>query len=298
VTELIITRGIPASGKTTWARSWVELAPNRTRINRDDFRAMMFDKPILDGRGEKQVTAAQQAAVEGALRAGVSVVVDDTNLRRKYAKEWEALARRLGVDFHVEDFLDVPLDTCIERDVERGARGERAVGEAVVRDFHERYIKAGIAPWEYSEQTSRTYEPNVELLSAWIVDIDGTLAHMNGRGPFEWHRVGEDHLDGRVAYLVGAVRANRDKIIVVSGRDGSCREQTEEWLQRHGIDYHRLFMRKEGDNRKDSIIKEEIFWNDIAPHYNVLGVFDDRDQVVAMWRSLGLFCAQVAPGNF
>ena len=57
-------------------------------------------------------------------------------------------------------------------------------------------------------------------------------------------------------------------------------------------------MRKNGDSRRDSIVKEEIFWNDIEPKYNVLAVFDDRDQVVKMWRELGIKCFQCEYGNF
>jgi hypothetical protein len=57
-------------------------------------------------------------------------------------------------------------------------------------------------------------------------------------------------------------------------------------------------MRPAADSRKDSIVKAELFWEHVAPHWNVRGVIDDRDQVVAMWRALGLMCAQVAPGDF
>lgn len=300
---LVITRGIPASGKTTWARDWVAVDPfHRTRINRDDMRVMMFGKEILDHHGEKKVTVAQHAAVEAALRAGMSVVVDDTNLRLKYAKQWQTIARRADADFHVENFIEVSLDVCIERDIARGARGERAVGENVVRDFHLRYIHGGVEPLPPFEETqTRQYEPDEDLPPAWMVDIDGTLARMNGRGPFEWHRVGEDELVEGVALMVDAIRSPHEhgnKIVVVSGRDAICRSQTEEWLNRHGVVYDDLFMRAEGDNRKDSIVKNEIFWRDIAPKYRVLGVLDDRDQVVDMWRSMGLFCAQVARGDF
>ena len=57
-------------------------------------------------------------------------------------------------------------------------------------------------------------------------------------------------------------------------------------------------MRKTGDNRKDSIIKEEIYRNLIEPNYNIEFVLDDRNQVVDMWRRIGLTCLQVADGNF
>lgn len=56
-------------------------------------------------------------------------------------------------------------------------------------------------------------------------------------------------------------------------------------------------MRKEDDNRKDSQVKYEILL-DLAKEKNILAVFDDRNQVVKMWREAGLRCFQVADGNF
>ena len=47
-------------------------------------------------------------------------------------------------------------------------------------------------------------------------------------------------------------------------------------------------MRNKNDTRKDRIVKEEIFWNVVAPKYNVIGVFDDRPQVLQMWHELKL----------
>ena len=57
-------------------------------------------------------------------------------------------------------------------------------------------------------------------------------------------------------------------------------------------------MRPEGDFRKDAVVKLELFDEHVREHFDVKGVVDDRDAVVAMWRSLGLMCMQVAPGNF
>jgi hypothetical protein len=57
-------------------------------------------------------------------------------------------------------------------------------------------------------------------------------------------------------------------------------------------------MREAGDSRKDSIVKQELYERHIKPSYDVFVVLDDRNQVVDMWRSLGLVCLQVAPGDF
>ena len=75
--KLIITRGLPGSGKTTWAKA----QPGTVRVNRDELRRMMHGGHTGEGWAERQITVAQRAQIEALLRAGVSVICDDTNLR-------------------------------------------------------------------------------------------------------------------------------------------------------------------------------------------------------------------------
>src|SRR5918997_1343709 len=84
-----------------------------------------------------------------------------------------------------------------------------------------------------------------------------------------------------------------------SGREDRWRAETERWLERHGIIADGLFRRRAGDRRRDTVVKREIYERHIAGHYTVRVVFDDRDQVVRLWRDeLDLPCFQVAWGNF
>jgi predicted kinase len=313
---LVITRGLPASGKSTWARQWVQDGPRRARVNRDDLRQNLFG--LAHGLGfaaEQAVSAAQRSSVETLLRSGWDVVVDDTHLRTKYARAWADLAATAGARFEVRDFTDVPLDVCLQRDAERIAAGGRGVGADVIRDLHQRFLAAGPLPAVTPSDPSRGgaagaaaadggaldaagYVPDGALPSAWLVDVDGTLALMTGRSPYEWTRVGEDEPNHPVVDLVRGLAGGGHAIVVVSGRDGSCRAQTRDWLVRHGIPFDDLLMRAAGDQRKDSVVKREIFDREIRPRWQVRGVLDDRQQVVAMWRAIGLTCAQVAPGDF
>jgi len=57
-------------------------------------------------------------------------------------------------------------------------------------------------------------------------------------------------------------------------------------------------MRPEGNTEQDALIKGRLFDGHVRERLAVVGVLDDRDQVVALWRSLGLPCFQVAPGAF
>jgi hypothetical protein len=86
--------------------------------------------------------------------------------------------------------------------------------------------------------------------------------------------------------------------VICSGREDSCRTETQNWLHEHKIPYTNLFMRETGDYRKDAIVKLEILDNYILPSFDVKGVLDDRQQVVDAWRSRDLVCLQVRPGDF
>lgn len=133
---------------------------------------------------------------------------------------------------------------------------------------------------------------------AFICDIDGTCARMDARGPFEWHRVGEDKPHQDVIDLLCILHTSGYHIIMVSGRDGACEDITFKWLVDHGVPFSALIMRQAKDCRSDAIIKHEIYDECVKPNWDVLGVFDDRDRVVAIWRELGLRCYQVAYGDF
>lgn len=142
---------------------------------------------------------------------------------------------------------------------------------------------------------------------AVIFDLDGTLADLDHRLPLikgevpKWDEFFSECLfdsphDDIIA-LTRVLGTTRD-VIIVSGRSDSVRDRTVSWLQGHGVNWDILHMRKHGDHRPDYQIKKEIYLDHIAENYEVEYVFDDRDQVVEMWRELGLRTLQVAEGTF
>ena len=136
------------------------------------------------------------------------------------------------------------------------------------------------------------------LPKAVLVDVDGTLANMQGiRKPFEWDKVFNDKPYQDIIDLVNDLYENY-RIIIMTGRDGVCEGATRKWLSKYGVCYHDLHIRKAGDFRKDDIIKSEIYMDKIRGNFDVKYVIDDRNQVVDMWRSIGLRCLQVQPGDF
>jgi hypothetical protein len=141
---------------------------------------------------------------------------------------------------------------------------------------------------------------NVKNGNAIICDIDGCAAHRCDRNWFEYDKVINDEPDFAVRNIVNAFYEKGYSVLFVSGREGTaiCKELTQRWLNENGFKHHALYMRKEGDFRRDSIVKQEIYEQHIKDKYVVEFVLDDRDLVVSKWRELGLKCLQVQPGAF
>lgn len=255
MTQLIITRGYPASGKSTWAKSQAT-HPGWARVCRDDLRAMLFGQEgVLPHDLETVISAVEHAQVEALLKTSVSVIVDATHLRLRYARVWADLAARIAVDFTVKDF-PLDADECVRRAQVRHDTGGRLVSEYVIREMA---AKFPIDRWP--EVTPRAqdngavpapYVPDPALPPAYLVDMDGTLASMGDRrGPYDWHRVGEDEPIQAVLDVVDRLtRGSGRKVIVMSGRDEVCRDITLDWLYKHDVRCDELLMRPPGTSAR------------------------------------------------
>jgi predicted kinase len=302
MSTLTITRGLPGSGKTTRAREWVaENRANRARVNRDDLRSMLDYRVFEKGITEPRIIAARDALILGLLGKGLDVICDDTNLPQRTARDLARLAKRAKAELAVLDYTDVPVETCIERDA---ARNDKApVGETVIRDMHQRYLRGRTYPLPLPEEAedgtadAGLYEAKPGTPATVLVDIDGTVALHGTRSPYDETRVHEDRPNVPVITTVRALAVTH-RVVFASGRMDSCRAATEAWLREHVSVPFDLCMRPAGDMRKDSIVKRELFDRHVREQYDVRVVIDDRNSVVTMWRSLGLTVLQCAEGDF
>lgn len=146
-------------------------------------------------------------------------------------------------------------------------------------------------------------------VKAIISDLDGTLCNLSHRLHFienenndkDWHQFHSNCLNDTIfswcENLLRSMQKSGYKIIFMTGRDDAYIEQTKIWLKKHDIAYEMLLMRKAGDNRPDSVVKWELYQNNLS-HYDIEFVLEDRNSVVEMWREKGIRCLQCAPGDF
>lgn len=308
---MIIKSGLPASGKTTESKAWVDEDPTqRWRVNYDDLRRQMFGPGWKFNRQDEnkmQDEARKQAAA--ALSLGNSVVIDNTNLTERARNKWAQLGKDFGAEVVYEE-LDTPVAVCVARDY--GRPEESRVGRAVIERmalFH------GFIDWGNPE----IYQPTKKFV---VVDMDGTLADCEWRrhyvrpahkldctfagvqlptGPKgecrqcgvrlkkDWPSFFRECVnDPPVQPIVDLVTylANKYYILVVSGRPMDlCGIKTEDWLYKHHVPCTHLFMRDNGDSRDDTLVKKEIA--ELLPMEEIAYVIDDRPKVLRMWRELG-----------
>jgi predicted kinase len=144
MTTLYITRGLPASGKTTWAIEQINARRAATkarpvRINRDTLRYCLHGKRTGDPAEETQVTAASHTLILEFLNANTDVYCDDTNLNPRDFDKLTALAAQAGANVVIHDLRErVSLAECLRRNSARPTN--EWLPNAAIRDMHARYI--------------------------------------------------------------------------------------------------------------------------------------------------------------
>lgn len=145
-----------------------------------------------------------------------------------------------------------------------------------------------------------------------IVDLDGTLALNKHRFHFidkslgkkvDWNSYfnacDEDEPNTPVIETIKALKTNGFHVHIFSARGDIVREITIKWLNKFYVPFDKLTLREMDSYTPDEELKKQWLLK-YYPKYqtDVFCVFDDRNKVVNMWRSLGLTCFQVAEGDF
>lgn len=296
--KLILCRGLPASGKSTWSKDYLAANPETVRINNDDLADMLRTGGF--GADAKLLQSTTALLLADFMSKGLDIIIDNTNLtdtRVNYyndlVEKFNAENTELSYTIVIKDFTDVPYQSCIIRNAKR----DRHVPEKVIYAMHLKHIADKTVPL--------VQDANLPL--AIVCDIDGTIARNVSRSVYDSSKYAEDELIEDVWRVVNTIRLNYSMrnchIFFITGRDEVGRRATETWLEDKcelvKEDYT-LIMRKPGDSRPDFVYKEEAFNEHLKDKFYIVGWFEDRFRNVMMARvKLGLENVyQVGEGGF
>jgi len=288
-------KGLPGSGKSFWAKNHQKENPGMCTIVNND----TMQETIFGGMWNKNIRLRmieiEEEIVYASLKNGMDVIIDNTHFnpvheeraRGYMATHLEWFPRR-NIRFKEISFVDVPIKTCIERDSKR----KQPVGEKVIMDMAARY--------KIKEAYPEIIKHNSDLSDCIIYDLDGTTSLSHGRSFYDASTADKDYPNLPVIMTLQALEDCNPRVdfIAMSAREEKYRDPTIKFLEENKVPFDFLLMRPNADFRKDCIVKAELYKKQILNNYNVLMIWDDRTQVVNMWRELGLTVFQVAKGDF
>jgi predicted kinase len=317
--SIVVLAGPAGCGKSTFASD--HFSPAEV-LSSDRFRELVAGDAADQGATAAAFSLLRHALDERAKRRRTTVV-DATNLTRRERRRLVGVARRHQLQ-SVAVVFDLPLETCRQRAADRT---DRVVPEDVIARQHAtlRRQLAGIddegfdqvlllrsvdeaenahvvreppAPNRSADVGAADGTADASLPPAVIVDLDGTLTSASWRShhlhgfrkdwPAFFAGMTRDAPVGPLVDLVGWT-ANHAAVVLLTGRPADHEPAIRRWLADHRVTYDLLLMRPRGDRRPDTVVKRELYHEQIAPRYEVRLAIDDRPGVIEMWREEGIY---------
>lgn len=313
--KLILTRGIPASGKSTWAKSWVAEDPtHRVRFNWDDLRNMMGPYWVPERENTGILKDLRSTFLLRMMEHQWDIVCDNMNLNPKEAEFfkrevdnfnstycWEGNANnKEPYEIEYRDFF-IPVEECIRRDSMR----QNPIGEAIIKQTWNRY-RTMICTLENEKVASRINPYRDGFEKAIVFDLDATLSfNLTGR-PYWGEGCAEgiknDTENTPLVNLFKTLQQNGSyKMIVLTGREGTedVINASEQWLTDHGIDTKEILFvfRPKGSKVKGTEYKLNTL-KDLRNTYDIEFVVDDSQKIVDVLRENGYTVLQPNEGKF
>ena len=128
---LHLIRGLPGSGKTTYASTRLSRA---ARFSADDFFVNAQGVYVYDKRQIEDAHAHCRSNLRSALRAGKSCVIDNTFSRAREMRAYFDIGRICGARVKIVDLFDAGLS-----DAELAARNTHGVSQQAIAGMRERW---------------------------------------------------------------------------------------------------------------------------------------------------------------
>lgn len=318
--NIIILQGISNSGKSTWAKQ----QEGYHIISRDAIRKFLlggkenlqkyFSKG-MDFQIEEYITTLEEQMLAKHISKNHKVIIDNCNLVKKYIQTYVNIFS--DFDYPIEEVEIKTFPVELEEAIRRSKiRDEIPINENVIKKQFEQFKSAceincndfidSNNKWISKREKKKWHYTNFDIMpyktilkSYVICDLDGTSSHRQilendrfyMRSFYDYESAYYDKPDSAVSLMLHSLFDMGIKIIFVSGRKESSRKYTEAFIEDKLLfsknDY-KLFMREDGDNRSDDIVKYEIFNKYLRKLPGIFAVFDDRKRVIAMWEELGI----------
>lgn len=292
--KCFILVGCSASGKSTWANEYINKNPTTVQLEFDIIRESLLNNKFQINTKEKNiwqywkfknedlVDESFNVSLNHCVENGLDIICSNTNLNYNKRELLKFRLEFLGYEVEIKVFgLDLSLEDLWKRDTYR----KNSVSHSVIAKQYQTFRK------EFPKYILKDVTNKPEAV---IFDLDGTLAIMKDRSPYEWMKVSQDLPNELLFISMIAYFECGYRIIIMSGRNSVCRQLTIDWITENLIKFnascgfkYELHMRKETDDRSDTIVKQELFYEHIDGNYNVIGVYDDRPKVVRLWQDMG-----------
>lgn len=295
--KLILVQGIPGSGKSTWAKKWVEEDPiHRVRWNNDDCRKMCW--PYWIPERETFIRIIKESFLNAAMMAPKDIIIDDMNLNPSTIEFYETLVKNhnkvaptIGQEPYTIEYklFNTPVEECIRRDALR----PNPIGEKTIKEIHKKYSYY-IRDVVNKEILDKRIKIDDNLPYCVLLDIDNTISYSFNR-PWYGEEAAKEMINDKVNEQLKTLvnHFNNVKVIIMSGRsNGDEANTTLAWFNSNNIHYDASLFRTKGDYRKGDIIKLENFNKYIKGKYNVLAAIEDDEECVKMYQEQGIFVLQ------
>lgn len=294
--EFILTRGLPGSGKSTWAKQWVTQAPNRVRVNRDDIREELYGKEYHGNQkkeAEEKVTQVEHTRIQRALKEGKSVVSDNMHVNPRFLKAFYRMSEQTGVKLGHRDF---PVS--VEEAIRRNHLRERQVPDDIIRKIAREHLGPnGEFHYFDGDYEPRPFVKPTERRAGIIVDLDGTAVDVRPIRHYVRGKYRNFDMFHRSSYfcepnpeVMEMIKDAQDRdipIIIVSARQEKYREVSELWLNKYGVNFDNMYLRPQEDTRPDYFVKHDIL-KEIRKDYDILRAIDDNPNVRDVWVKNGI----------
>ncbi len=295
--KIILTQGIQGSGKSTWAKQWVEEDPiNRVRWNNDDCRKMCGPYWILER--EDFIAHIRKNFIHQAMQSKKDIVIDDMNLNPKTIEHYKMVVIHYNDSKKPEDqyvlefknFFNTSVEECVRRDSLR----PNPIGEKVIRETFNKY-KYYIRDLNNTKILHNRTEIDKSLPNCILVDLDNTLAYSFNRpwyGSEAASKMILDKVNEQLKLILNSF--NEDvQVIIMTGRATEIEAKSSlTWLVQNEIHYNAAHFRNSNDYRSGEIIKLENYNKYIKGNFNVLAAIEDDPKCVKMYQEQGIFVLQ------